>query len=78
MENGARRTERVAVQEEVRKRANIQWEARRMRVRAWAMLVGRATVGIDQLRSYGGLGGEVVLEAPAKSSLSKISTGLNQ
>ena len=35
--------ETVEVPAEVRKRANIQWEARRMRVRAETMLEGSAT-----------------------------------
>ena len=44
MEMGERKIERKDVQAEVRKRANIQWEARRMRLRAWTMLEGSATV----------------------------------
>ncbi len=47
VERGERKIERKDVQADVRKSANIQWEARRMRVRAWTMLEGRATCGND-------------------------------
>lgn len=47
VERGERKIERKDVQADVRKSANIQCEARRMRVRAWTMLEGRATFEND-------------------------------
>ena len=43
-ERGVKRVEREVRQAPVRKRANIQWEARRTSWRAEMILVGRATV----------------------------------
>ena len=44
-ERGVRKMERKVRQAPIRKRENIQWEARRTRSRAEMMLAGRATVG---------------------------------
>lgn len=46
-ESGERKTERKEVQAPVRKRADIHWEAMRIRWRAETILAGRATVEID-------------------------------
>lgn len=43
MESGVRKTETKQMQPPIRKRANIQWEARRTRERAEIMFEGRAT-----------------------------------
>ena len=51
-ERGVRKMDRKVRQAPMRKRANIQWEARRTRSRAEMMLAGRATVG--GWRSVGG------------------------
>ena len=45
-ERGVRKMDRKVRQAPMRKRANIQWEARRTRSRAEMMLAGRATVGV--------------------------------
>jgi len=45
-ERGVRKMERKVRQAPVRKRANIQWEARRTSSRVEMMLAGRATVRV--------------------------------
>lgn len=47
MESGLRNIEGTVRQAPVRKRANIQWEALRTRVRASTILEGRATESRD-------------------------------
>lgn len=52
MERGTRKMEGKVREAPRRKRANIHWEAVRMRVRAEVMLLGRATVGLCRIFSY--------------------------
>lgn len=49
IERGTRKMERKLKEAPRRKRANIQWEAVRMRVRAEVTLLGRATVRVQDL-----------------------------
>lgn len=50
MESGVRRMEGTVRQAPAKKRANIQWDAMRTRVRASMMLEGRATG--DRIRTF--------------------------
>lgn len=78
-ERGVKRVERKVRQAPVRKRANIQWEARRTSWRAEIMLAGRATVGGTGVsnrpwegkrdKETGGLGGKEGVERSTTYSL---------